>query len=194
MIERLTKGEAPSLLDTEKANELIDAINALINSKGASGIQVRADQSGSLTIFPGKSSSITPVRHPFEIVRITETNIVINAGTVNNELVVPVGGVEHDAVDSLRYLVIEVDASASGINSAEFKVENSPPDSYEFTENSIPPNLVILIAVIKNLDWEQIVSTNLTANITKAYENPKESVTIGEYDSDIYWRWSVSPA
>jgi hypothetical protein len=94
----------------------------------------------------------------------------------------------------LRYLVIEVDASANGINSAEFKVENSPPDSYEFTENSIPPNLVILVAVIKNLDWEQIVSTNLTANITKAYENPKESVTIGEYDSDIYWRWSVSPA
>ena len=33
MIERLTKGEAPSLLDTDKANELIDAINGLFNSK-----------------------------------------------------------------------------------------------------------------------------------------------------------------
>ena len=38
MIERLTRGEAPSLLDTDKANELIDAINGLFNSKGAGGM------------------------------------------------------------------------------------------------------------------------------------------------------------
>ena len=41
MIERVKKGESPSLVDTNKANELIDAINAIMNSKGAGGIQVR---------------------------------------------------------------------------------------------------------------------------------------------------------
>ena len=194
MIKRLTKGESPSLVDTDKANELIDTINAITNSKGAAGIQVRADQSGALTIFPSGASGVSATYHPFEIVGITESDISINSGTINNELVVPVGGISHDAVTSLQYLVIDVNASATGINSAEYKVLGSPPDSYEFKENAIPPRIEILIAVIKNLDWEQVVSTNLNANIVKVYENPKSSVEIGEYDSDIFWRWNVTSA
>lgn len=194
MIKRLTKGESPSLVDTDKANELIDTINAITNSKGAAGIQVRADQSGALTIFPSGASGVSATYHPFEIRDITEDGISINAGTINNELVVPVDSITHSPVTSLQYLVIDVDASASGINSAEYKVLGSPPDSYEFRENAIPPRIEILIAVIKNLQWEQVVSTNLNANIVRAYENPKPSVEIGEYDSDIFWRWDVTSA
>lgn len=194
MIKRLTKGESPSLVDTDKANELIDTINAITNSKGAAGIQVKADQSGALTIFPSGASGVSATYHPFEIRDITEDGISINAGTINNELVVPVDSITHSAVTSLQYLVIDVDASATGINSAEYKVLGSPPDSYEFRENAIPPRIEILIAVIKNLQWEQVVSTNLNANIVRAYENPKSSVEIGEYDSDIFWRWDVTSA
>ena len=54
MIEELTKGEAPSLMDTDKANELIRAINAIMNSEGKNGIQVDQNQDGSLMIFPSK--------------------------------------------------------------------------------------------------------------------------------------------
>jgi len=194
MIKRLKKGESPSLVDTDKANEIIDAINSLMNSKGAAGISVRADQSGSLTIFPSSAKGISATYHPFQITGITEDEISINSGTINNELVVPVGGIDHSAAESLKYLVIDVDASANGINSAEFKVLDSAPDSFEFKENSIPPRMEILVAVINNLGWNQILNTNLTANIVRAYENPKETVNIGEYDSDIFWRWEVSSA
>lgn len=194
MIERVKKGESPSLVDTEKANELIDAINAIMNSKGAAGIQVRADQSGSLTIFPSGADGIQPTYHPFQILEIGEESISINTGTVNNELVVPVGGIPHNAVDDLRYLVIDIDASSTGINSAEFKVESEAPDSFEFRENEIPPRMQILVAVIKKFGWTQIVNRNLNANLSRAYENPKETVQIGEYDADIFWRWYVTSA
>jgi hypothetical protein len=40
-ITRLVKGSAPSLVKTEKGNELIDAINSLIRSEGESPIEVR---------------------------------------------------------------------------------------------------------------------------------------------------------
>jgi hypothetical protein len=194
MIDRVKKGQAPSLVDTEKANEIIDAINSLMGSKGAGGISVRADQSGSLTIYPSAESSISEKYHPFQIISISEENIAINAGTVNNELVVPVGGVEHSADTGLRYLVIDINAGADGINSAEYKVINEAPDGFEFRENQIPPRMEILIAVIKNLQWEQVVNTNLNANLVRAYENPKASVSIGEYDADIFWRWYITKA
>ena len=192
MIERVKKGESPSLVDTNKANELIDAINAIMNSKGAGGIQVRPNQSGQLTIFPSDADGAQVRYHPFEVTAISETSISINAGTINNELVVPVGGISHNATESLQYLYIDVNAGATGINSAEYKISGSPPDGFEFKKNNIPPRMEILIAVIKNLDWEQIVYTNLNANIGRAYENPKSSVNIGEYDNDIYFRWEVT--
>jgi hypothetical protein len=40
-ITRLVKGSAPSLVKTEKGNELIDAINSLLRSEGESPIEVR---------------------------------------------------------------------------------------------------------------------------------------------------------
>jgi hypothetical protein len=192
MIERVKKGESPSLVDTNKANELIDAINSIMNSKGAGGIKVRPNQSGQLTIFPSGADTAQPTYHPFEIIGISEKFISINAGTINNELVVPVGGINHDATDSLRFLYIDINAGEDGINSAEYKVKGSAPDGFEFKENNIPPRMEILIAVIKNLSWEQVVHTNLNANIVRAYENPKQSVSIGEYDNDIWWRWYVT--
>ena len=113
---------------------------------------------------------------------------------INNELVVPVGGISHNATQSLQYLYIDIDAGAGGINSAEYKIKGSPPDGFEFKENNIPPRIEVLIAVIKNLAWEQITHTNLNANVVRAYENPKASVSIGEYDNDIWWRWHLTQA
>jgi hypothetical protein len=192
MISRVTKGEAPSLVDADKANELIDAINAIMKSKGAGGIEVKADQSGQLTIFPSGADDIQTTYHPFQVISVGEDNVAINAGTVNNELVVPVGGISHSPSSSLSYLYIDIDAGENGINSAEYKIKQSPPDGMEFRLNKPPPRLEILIAVLKDRGWEQVVHTNLNANIVRAYENPKDSVVVGEYDNDIYWRWYIT--
>lgn len=49
-IQELVPGQAPSLLNAEKGNELIKAINSLRNSRGANGIEVKIDTNGELVI------------------------------------------------------------------------------------------------------------------------------------------------
>ena len=49
-IQELVPGQAPSLLNAEKGNELIKAINSLRNSRGVNGIDVKIDTTGELVI------------------------------------------------------------------------------------------------------------------------------------------------
>lgn len=49
-LQRLVKGQAPTLLDADRANELIDAVNGLIQSKGSNGIKVIVEDSGRLDV------------------------------------------------------------------------------------------------------------------------------------------------
>ena len=48
-IQKVVKGSTPTLLDTDKANELIDAINKMVSSKGEGYIYVHNDN-GKLVI------------------------------------------------------------------------------------------------------------------------------------------------
>ena len=49
-IQKLVPSQAPTLLDAAKGNELIDAINDLITSRGVGGIQVTTEANGRLVI------------------------------------------------------------------------------------------------------------------------------------------------
>ncbi len=49
-IQELIAGQAPSLMQAEKGNELIRSINALKRSRGLNGIQVKVDKGGELVI------------------------------------------------------------------------------------------------------------------------------------------------
>jgi hypothetical protein len=49
-LPRVTRGQAPTLLDAQRANQLIDAVNALIESKGTGGIKVTVEGNGRLVI------------------------------------------------------------------------------------------------------------------------------------------------
>lgn len=49
-ITELVTGQAPSLLNAEKGNELIRSINGLRNSRGINGIEVKVDAKGELVI------------------------------------------------------------------------------------------------------------------------------------------------
>ena len=60
MIKKLQKGSAPSLLDTNKGNEIIDAINALSNisiKRGASDSFHASDSNAIITLTEHPSSS-----------------------------------------------------------------------------------------------------------------------------------------
>jgi len=57
-LPRVTRGQAPTLLDAERANQLIDAVNALIESKGTGGIKVTVEGSGRLVIDGGADDFI----------------------------------------------------------------------------------------------------------------------------------------
>jgi len=52
-LTRLVPKQAPTLLDAEKGNELIDAINGLIQSTGVGGIKVTVEGNGRLIISGG---------------------------------------------------------------------------------------------------------------------------------------------
>jgi len=49
-IQELIAGQAPSLMQAEKGNELIQAINAIKRSRGLNGIEVKIDKAGELVI------------------------------------------------------------------------------------------------------------------------------------------------
>ncbi len=193
MIERLTKGVAPSLLDTDKANEIIDAINAILNSKGENGIEVKYTQAGGLTISKKNEKISNKKFDPFEIMSITEDFIAVNPGTINNELVTPVGGIDFNSSNDTRYLCIEVKFSDdSNIDSAELVIEDNAPDGFDFSENQAPGDCKILIATITDLSFFQVRSGNMTISPQEMYSIPKDSVSVGEYDHNIYYSWSVT--
>lgn len=190
MIERLVRNEAPSLLDTEKANELIDAINALKLSTGEKGIEVSANQNGSLSISIRRGTADTPKYFPFEVKEISDGDAFINLGTVNgiaptNTSVTIGGGTE--------FLYLDVTCSATGVESLTLETDSEAPDGLEFSENTIPGNFKYLIAIISSNEVQhQIVNKNLFAEPIVAYEEPKEDLQLGEYPNDIYWVWRVT--
>jgi hypothetical protein len=49
-LQRFTRGQAPTLLDAGRANELVDAINGLLQSTGKGGIKIIVEGSGRLVI------------------------------------------------------------------------------------------------------------------------------------------------
>lgn len=49
-ISRVIKGSTPTMLEAEKANELIDAINEVMQSRGVDPILLRVDGAGRMTV------------------------------------------------------------------------------------------------------------------------------------------------
>lgn len=187
MIERLTKNEAPSLLDTEKANELIDAINGLLNSTGAGGISVRQNGDGSLLIAPGKGDDMLLKYNPFEVISVSDSVVVINPGLVNG--VLP-SNVSVNNGGGTNYICLSITADDDGVNSVNLVRESSPPDGIPFKKNGVNVSFKYPIAIVGETSViSQLVTNNLFFNVRIAYEDPKSSVSIGEYPNDIYYTW-----
>ena len=187
MIERLVRNEAPSLLDTDKANEIIDTINGLLNSKGAGGISVKQDQDGSLLIAPAASENGFIKYHPFEVISVSASNIVINPGLVNGLIV---SNINVTGSTGTNYLCLEIEGDSEGVTSVDLVLESNPPDGIEFVENGVNTTFKYPIAIVGETSLiSQLVDHNLFFSIDVAFEQPKESVVIGEYPNDIYYTW-----
>ncbi len=187
MIDRLTKNEAPSLLDTDKANELIDAINGLYNSTGAGGITVSQNGDGSLLIAPAKGENGFIKYHPFEVISVTQSVVVINPGLVNGLIV---SNIEVANGSGTSYICLDIDGDEDGVTSVSLTRESSAPDGIEFIENGVNTSFKYPIAIVSDTSViSQIVDTNLFFSIDIVFEQPKTSVSIGEYPNDIYYTW-----
>lgn len=192
MIERLNRNEAPSLLDTDKANELIDTINALTNSRGAGGIQVKADQNGSLLISPERLGSNSILYSPFQVISVDEDFVTINAGLVNG-LIVPNVKIANSA--NTGYISLEIRGDSDGVIDATIVRDSSPPDAIPFVENGVNTTFKYPIAIVEQESLtSQLVNYNLFFKVGIAFEQPKESVLLGEYPNNIYYTWRASPA
>jgi len=190
MIEKLVRNEAPSLLDTDKANELIDAINAIKLSTGKNGIEISVNQNGSLSISMRRGAAGTPKYKPFEVVKIGSSSAFINLGTVNG---IAPSNFEVSIGNGTEFLYLDVRCSESGVDSVTLKSKGSAPNGLEFSDNNLPDSFEYLIAIISGGKLQhQVVDTNLFAEPIIAYEKPKNNASIGEYPNDIYWTWKVS--
>jgi hypothetical protein len=192
MIERLVRNEAPSLLDTNKGNELIDAINALKLSTGENGIEVKANQNGSLSISLRRGEAGSLKYHPFEVTQISTDKAYINLGTINgiapSNFEVAIGG-------GTEFLYLDVSCSASGVDSIQLRSKGTAPDGIEFSQNNLPSSFEYLIAIINGRKLQhQIANSNLSALPQVAYEQPKSSPSVGEYPNEVYWTWAISQA
>jgi len=49
-IEKVIKGQSPSLLDANKANELIEKINGLLSSRAQDPLSLKVDSDGSMNL------------------------------------------------------------------------------------------------------------------------------------------------
>jgi len=195
MIPNVTKGEAPSLLNTDRANELIDAVNSLLKSKGGDGIEVAADQSGALTISIRKSAQgAFRTYAPLEVIEVTDDFIRVNPGTINNNLVTPIGGINNSGSDTaFKYLCVDVSVNgSSNITSAELDLKSSAPDGFDLEENDSPGDFTVLIAIIQGTNVQTVRAENMTATVKLGFEIPKSSVNIGEYDQDRYYIWEIT--
>lgn len=187
MIERLTRNEAPSLLDTDKANELIDAINGLYNSTGAGGITVSQNGDGSLIIAPAKSVKGIVKYHPFEVISVSDDEVLINAGLVNG--VLP-SNLSTNNGSGTSYVYLEVRGGEGGVSSVSLKRKTSAPDGMPWKKNGVGSTFEYLIAIVtKDSVSAQVVNDNLSFDVSIAAEVPKSSVSLGEYPNDIYYSW-----
>tara|TARA_R110002167_G_scaffold47239_1_gene140073 strand:- start:241 stop:819 length:579 start_codon:yes stop_codon:yes gene_type:complete len=187
MIEKLVKNEAPSLLDTDKANELISAINGLLNSRGEGGISVKQDQDGSLLIAPAAGENGFIKYHPFEVISVSASSIVINPGLVNGLIV---SKIDVSGSTGTNYLCLDIAGDSDGVTSVGLVLESSPPDGIEFKKNGVNTTFKYPIAIVGETSIiSQLVDHNLFFTVDIAYEQPKDTLVIGEYPNDIYYTW-----
>ncbi len=190
MIERLIRGEAPSLMDTDKANELIDAVNGLYNSTGGGGITVSQNGDGSLLIAPARAVPGVIRYHPFEVISVSSDSVVINAGLVNG--VLP-SNLSTNNGSGTSYMCLEVVGNDDGVSSVSLKRETSPPDGIPWEKNGVGTRFKYVIAIVEETAVSaQIVNSNLSFDVSIAAEIPKSSVSIGEYPNDIYYSWRLT--
>lgn len=67
-IEKVVKGQIPSLLDTQKANELIEAVNGLLSSRASAPLKLVTNSDG--------SHDINLSADPMEIVMCVDGRLV----------------------------------------------------------------------------------------------------------------------
>ena len=56
-IQRVVSGQAPTLMQAEKANEIIDLINGILSSKGGSGIDLTVEGNGRIVVSASNDTS-----------------------------------------------------------------------------------------------------------------------------------------
>jgi len=129
--------------------------------------------------------------HPFQLISVATDAITIAPGTINNHYAGPGGVIDHNVGTSLDYLVLDVNAGTNGVSNASIDIQSSPPDGFSWSKNSVPGSFQVLLAAFSEGELYQIVRNNLYADITTAHTSIKQNISIGEYDSDIYYQWRV---
>lgn len=130
--------------------------------------------------------------HPFQLMKVEDDAIIVAPGTINNHYAGPAGRITCNVGTSLSFLVLDVNAGTGGVSNASLDVKSSAPDGFSFSKNNVPGSFEVLIAAFSSGERYQLVSHNLTATVKLAHTQIKQSISLGEYDSDLYYQWEVT--
>jgi len=151
---------------------------------------ITSTESGWTLEIPPSSGGSSRLPSPHEIISVGEEKIIIQNGTINGLLCLPINEIEHSKTENLRYVVCKIEMDAdTGPTTATYEIENNAPDAIEWALDDVPDEIILLIAVIEGSKIYQITTGNKFFQRRDVHEIPKDTVAVGEYPNDIYYSW-----
>jgi|TARA_E500000318_G_C3559230_1_gene212607 hypothetical protein len=155
------------------------------------GGNIKISESGWTLEIPKSSGGSTTIQ-PHEVISVSEERININNGTVNGLLATPLFELDYTPSDDYQFLICDINVVVnSGPSEATYRVVSEAPEVPPWSENEIPGNIQVLIAVLRGTRIYQIRTGNFSVQVNKVYEKPKEVVAAGEYPFEVYWTLEV---
>jgi hypothetical protein len=159
------------------------------------GGRIKVQENGWSLEIPKSSGGSAATIEPHEVISVGADKITINNGTVNNLITLPIGQLDHDPVEDVRYLVCRATMTAnSGAQSAQYVVLSEPPEGllWWLAGEEAQSEVDVLIAVIQNKKVTQIKTGNFFISLTEAHRIPKENINVGDFPFNIYYKWAVT--
>lgn len=220
-LKLLSKGAAPSMLDTATANEVITKINALLGtivSPAGFGKFVIGEKDVKLDLGPlaqiitnlqKSNDTITGTTasgsggggggptgpYPFDISFSggpDPKDATVRPGTINGILASNFTDTYSLSASGVYYLVLSVTATDGEIVSALLSMPTSPPAGVPTLQGQPPTSFDYLLGVVVDLVWYRVIGNgSLTAEGDEVFRVSKVAPAPGTLPYDIYYNWLI---
>jgi hypothetical protein len=156
-------------------------------------IQVPSDTLFEIASNPNEGGGVSEtIGHPFKVLQAA-SKVIVNPGLVNG---ITITNNEINNISGTNnFVVLDIVVNSNGVSSVSLDIQSSAPNGIDFVKNGVSTSFSYPIAIVDNdRIVAQLVFNNLFFTPRIAYEEPKTSVSVGEYPNDIYYSWEATNA